>query len=57
MMWQTGAAIALSYAVGSIPTGFWMGKWLRGIDIREHGSCNIGATNTLRVLGKKLLSV
>ncbi len=43
-----------AYGAGSIPTGLWLGLWLRGVDIREHGSKNIGATNTLRVLGKKL---
>lgn len=53
-MWQTAAAMAISYVAGSIPTGLWVGKMLRGIDIREHGSRNIGATNTLRVLGRKL---
>ncbi len=53
-MLLTIAAIALSYVLGSIPTGLWLGQWLRGIDIREHGSKNIGATNTLRVLGKGL---
>ncbi|MCC6487941.1 MAG: glycerol-3-phosphate 1-O-acyltransferase PlsY [Candidatus Hydrogenedentes bacterium] len=47
-------AVLLSYLLGSIPTGLWLGQWLRGIDIREHGSKNIGATNTLRVLGKGL---
>jgi acyl phosphate:glycerol-3-phosphate acyltransferase len=47
-------AIVLSYVLGSVPTGLWLGQWLRGIDIREHGSKNIGATNTMRVLGKKL---
>lgn len=47
-------AIAVSYALGSIPTGLWLGQRLRGVDIREHGSKNIGATNTLRVLGKPL---
>lgn len=49
-----GVALALSYVLGSIPTGLWLGQALRGIDIREHGSKNIGATNTLRVLGKGL---
>ncbi len=49
-----GVAIALSYAIGSVPTGLWLGLALRGKDIREHGSKNIGATNTLRVLGKGL---
>ena len=47
-------AVLFSYLLGSIPTGLWLGQWLRGVDIREHGSKNIGATNTLRVLGKGL---
>jgi glycerol-3-phosphate acyltransferase PlsY len=50
-------AIALSYLIGSVPTGLWLGLRLRGIDIREHGSKNIGATNTMRVLGKPLGAV
>ena len=40
--------------IGSVPTGLWLGLWLRGTDIRQHGSHNIGATNTLRVLGKPM---
>ena len=51
---MTVLAILLSYVLGSVPTGLWLGLRLRGIDIREHGSKNIGATNTLRVLGKRL---
>ena len=51
---MTILALLLSYVAGSIPTGLWLGLKLRGIDIREHGSKNIGATNTMRVLGKKL---
>lgn len=43
----------LSYLVGSIPSALWAGKILRGIDIREHGSGNVGTTNTFRVLGWK----
>lgn len=50
----TVAAVAISYLLGSVPTGLWLGQRLRGVDIREHGSKNIGATNTLRVLGKGL---
>src|SRR5579859_3900724 len=42
----------IAYLCGSIPTGYWMGKLLRGIDIREHGSRSTGATNVLRTLGK-----
>ena len=41
----------LSYTMGSFPTGFLIGK-LNGIDIRKHGSHNIGATNVRRVLGR-----
>ena len=45
--------IILSYLIGSIPTAYIFGKMLKGIDIREHGSGNVGATNVFRVLGKK----
>lgn len=47
-------ALLLSYVVGSIPTGLWLGLKLHGVDIRQRGSKNIGATNTLRVLGTRL---
>jgi glycerol-3-phosphate acyltransferase PlsY len=40
------------YLIGSIPTALIVGKLVYGIDIRDHGSKNPGATNTLRVLGK-----
>jgi glycerol-3-phosphate acyltransferase PlsY len=43
--------IVFSYLVGSIPNGLIVGKLMRGIDIREFGSKNIGATNAFRVLG------
>ena len=46
-------AITLSYLAGSIPFGVFIAK-MKGVNIREHGSKNIGATNVGRVLGKKL---
>jgi len=45
--------VLIAYFIGSIPTAFWVGNYFHGIDIREHGSKNAGATNTFRVLGKK----
>lgn len=45
-------AIAVSYLLGSISFSILFARWLRQIDIRQHGSGNAGATNTLRVLGK-----
>jgi glycerol-3-phosphate acyltransferase PlsY len=47
------AVFAFAYLMGSIPTAYWYAKYFHAIDIREHGSGNIGATNSLRVLGKK----
>jgi len=43
--------LVLSYIVGSIPGSLWSSKLLYGIDVREHGSGNAGATNTSRVVG------
>ncbi len=45
--------ILVSYLLGSIPTSILVGKWFYGLDIREHGSGNAGATNVFRVLGWK----
>lgn len=44
---------ALAFLIGSVPTAFWYAKYVHRLDIRQHGSGNIGATNSLRVLGKK----
>lgn len=49
--------IVASYLVGSIPFGYVIGRVVKGIDIRQHGSGNIGATNVGRVLGGKWLVV
>ena len=48
-----GIGVVVSYLIGSMPTALWVGKAFYGIDIREHGSGNSGASNTFRVLGKK----
>lgn len=42
----------LAYLMGSIPSAIWVGRRFYGIDVREHGSGNAGATNVFRVLGK-----
>ncbi|MBQ2424474.1 MAG: glycerol-3-phosphate 1-O-acyltransferase PlsY [Alistipes sp.] len=43
--------LIVAYLLGSIPSAVWIGKHYFGVDIREHGSKNAGATNMLRVLG------
>jgi len=48
-----GIIIVLAYLLGSIPSGLIIGKVFYGVDIREHGSGNLGGTNTFRTLGKK----
>lgn len=44
----------LAYLLGSIPSSVWMGRALKGVDLREQGSGNAGATNAFRVLGKPI---
>ncbi|MFM7079725.1 MAG: glycerol-3-phosphate 1-O-acyltransferase PlsY [Bacteroidota bacterium] len=46
------AFVLTAYLLGSIPSAVWIGKWFYGLDVREHGSGNAGATNVFRVLGK-----
>lgn len=50
-MYLIGCCIVAAYLLGSIPTSVWFGKAFRGLDLREHGSKNAGATNAFRVLG------
>ena len=45
--------IVAAYLIGSIPTSVWVSRYYFGIDIRDYGSGNAGATNTYRVLGPK----
>jgi glycerol-3-phosphate acyltransferase PlsY len=45
--------LALSYLIGAIPTGYIVGRAVKGIDIRKQGSGNVGATNVFRVVGKE----
>lgn len=45
--------LLLAYLFGSIPTAVWLGQAFYGVDVREYGSGNAGATNTFRVLGPR----
>ena len=45
--------ILLAYLLGSLPSAVWIGKFIYGIDVRDYGSGNAGATNTFRVLGRR----
>jgi glycerol-3-phosphate acyltransferase PlsY len=49
--------LLLAYLAGSIPAAYIAGRVLRGIDLREHGSGNLGATNVMRVMGPKIGAV
>mgnify|MGYP006113675463 CR=1 FL=1 len=45
--------VVISYLLGSLPTSFWVGRVIYGVDLRHKGSGNLGATNALRMLGWK----
>lgn len=45
--------LALTYLLGSFPTGYLVARWVKGIDIRQYGSGGTGATNVLRTVGKE----
>ncbi len=46
--------VVLGYVAGSLPWGLWLGRWVRGVDVRTLGSGNLGATNVYRSLGPGL---
>lgn len=48
---MTWALLLASYLMGATPTSYWVGKVFHDIDLREHGSGNLGATNAFRVMG------
>jgi glycerol-3-phosphate acyltransferase PlsY len=50
--WRITLLIMASYLLGAVPFSYIAGRLLRGIDLREHGSGNLGAANTFRVLGR-----
>ena len=45
--------VLFAYLLGSLPWSVWIGRIFYGVDIRDYGSGNAGATNTMRVLGTK----
>jgi glycerol-3-phosphate acyltransferase PlsY len=45
--------VVLAYLLGAIPFGLVLARWLKGIDLRQFGSGNIGTTNAIRALGRK----
>jgi acyl phosphate:glycerol-3-phosphate acyltransferase len=53
-LWLTlnGLFLLIAYLLGSLPSGYWAGRLIKGFDIREQGSGSTGATNVLRTVGK-----
>src|SRR4030042_3675177 len=54
MEWQYIVAGVAGYLLGAVPTGYVMGRLLRGIDVRDYGSRRTGGTNVLRTLGLRV---
>ena len=54
---QYAAVLALAYLLGSMPWGYILLRWWRGVDIREYGSGRIGMTNVLRTGGGKMATL
>ncbi len=54
MSLEFGLLIVSGYLLGSVPTGYLLVKWFHGIDIRQHGTGKIGASNVMRVASKRL---
>jgi glycerol-3-phosphate acyltransferase PlsY len=53
MLVQVILLVIAGYLVGSVPAAYLVARWRRGVDIRQHGSGNVGAANTLSVVGKR----
>ncbi|NEP07359.1 MAG: glycerol-3-phosphate 1-O-acyltransferase PlsY [Okeania sp. SIO2G4] len=51
-LFLNGVILIIAYLLGATPSGYWIGSWFYGIDIREQGSGSTGATNVLRSIGK-----
>lgn len=51
MIWQFLLVALIGYLIGAIPSGVWVGKIVRGVDIRDYGSGKSGLTNSVRTLG------
>src|SRR5262245_48560258 len=54
MSMAIAASLVLGYLSGALPWGLWLGRWVKGVDVRTLGSRNLGATNVYRSLGPAL---
>ncbi|MCE5203012.1 MAG: glycerol-3-phosphate acyltransferase [Coriobacteriales bacterium] len=51
MWWEVVCMCIVAYLLGSVPSAYLVGKWFRGVDIREHGSGSVGGSNAWHVIG------